>query len=84
MRFRIMSSPACSRQMQMRHQPRFLGHGSASRSASISAESMEDSRSRGSSGTSFRMRRTSWPRRRRARQIGALGGDVDARSAPSR
>ena len=50
------------RQMQMRHQPGSLASAS-SRSASASTESIEESRSRASSGTSRRMCLTSVPSR---------------------
>ena len=77
MRFRIMSSPACSDRCRWG-----ISRGSSarqrSRSGSISAASMDDRRRRGSSGTSFRMRATSWPRRRLRPAGRRPSGDVDA------
>ena len=49
------------REMQMRHQPRLARRSGATDSSSISSGSSEESRSRGSSGTSASTRRTSWP-----------------------
>ncbi len=76
-RFRIMSSPAWSDRCRC----------GISRSSSASARisgssasivSMEDSRSRGSSGTSLRILRVSRAERHLAGQVRAIGGDVDA------
>jgi hypothetical protein len=65
------------RQVEVRHQALFLGNGRNS-SASASMVSSEVRRSRFSSGTALRIRRTSAAERRRAGQVGAIGGDVDA------
>ena len=79
-RFRIRSLPACSDRCRCG-----ISRGSSAisrhRSSSIAAGSIEDSRSRGSSGTSASSRRTIWPRRRRARQIGAVARRCRRRSA---
>ena len=77
MRLRIMSSPACSGEMQMRHQPRLLGE---------QAPQVVVDRGRIDGGQpqarQFRHQREQpahqLAQRRAAREVGAVAGDVDA------
>ncbi len=75
-RFKIRSSPACSEKcrcgMRRGSSPR-----SAHKGSSISPGSSEESRSRGSAGTAASSCRDHLAEARRARQIDAIGGQVD-------
>jgi hypothetical protein len=77
MRLRIMSSPAAATDADAASAA--LGGDRLDQiRSSASTESMEDSRSRGRSGTKLQDRRTSLPSFGAARQVGAIAGHVDA------
>ena len=77
MRLSTRSSPACTERCRCGIR-RGSSATSRRRSASIAAGSSEDSRSRRSSGNSARRPRSMAPRRRLARQVRAVGGEIDA------
>ena len=66
------------RQMQMRHQPLLLADARRAAPSSASIESIEERRRRVSSGTCRRIALHQLAEARAARQVGAVGGDVDA------
>ena len=66
------------REMQMRHQPRLFWRAHRAGPASASTESIEEMRSRSSSGTCLRICSHQLAEPRRARQVRAIARDVDA------
>ena len=66
------------REVQMRHQPRLRRRSRRAGRRSASTESIEERRSRSSSGTCAQDRLDQRAERRRARQVAAVARDVDA------